>query len=1424
MKSRFLLFSKLPDTQVATSARPKVSLARRFELQYNASPRFARRRQERRQGQALLLAVLIMLLAALLSAGVLAVVSGNLNQTARIADKTKAIEASRAGITYANAQLSGSSQGDLWRPIDVSPAPAPGSTNPDYNFYYSQLDKVQGWAATTPPARGDFAAGAAGDEAFRLAGQNYRDKTYGKFPDPNQNSGQSSGDAPKFLVKVTEIPLNLPNNNPEYEHRGEIKITSIGLSDDDPNVFHTSVAYKEGRKKSPFASALRSVSNWNFGDNDRNTGVPYANNPAITGTEPPVGSPPATPPGPPPGTFPAQQVRVAVDMNDKPQFSQNDVPFNIVIIKKDAATPANSTVRGAVVTKVTPPVNPGDPATLTLASLNATIGADETIQKAAAIGTGLNIDLLNTGTTTPPTIAATFPNYEQPNGILANGSLWLQNQVRLSNLSSKLTSDVTKVGTQLITSGALAIDDSASNISKKVVPSGDMAASPGGYDLVPSNVNYPGNNIVLTAGATSSGVEKTDLINDGWDKIGSVKTLGLEYTPSTPRTVEPFTPAKIDSATNLARYRALTRNADTVIYGGKTYKQGVYVDNREDIEKFDSREMTQAELIDMLISPTSTTPAVHARTGTAEAAGTVGKSLEQKHLRGWVGPDEFLARGALVEILPTAGPDGNAPSLRVTLDARSDSTTAAPNNDSGPVAAKAFRKEDGTLDTGVYSQVLPWPATGTLFAEGNLRIRGNVGTTVAAPRSLTVVSLGNIYVEGSLSVDNTTEVVDGNTVPNRNRKKLMLMAKKNVIVNPTRAVLARTDVQTVATNGTPITVTGTTGPGANLTLPVANMELFNQGDYVTVQGQTNVLRGLVKIPPVGNQLSIGTPDSGVVPIGNAIVRSPLEKRDVGTNASARAFFSLVDTENAINRRVVASLIADSIGNRNKITFDHVGELKQKTLTDTTPEGLLVRAVNFDEPTDPPVVPRPAGFTALLTNKQPVDASGDLFPDVRAVNAANRILRTTNNFPTPPTNQHSFTQDSNKTLTAFAAEIALTQASSLPATSEGYRYTATPTNPLFGALPSSALAGIGLRYAPRGYFDPAATSPAKNRPQDFNADAAVPSKFTIPLATSVEYDLNGASALFEPTVNSMLPAIRFIGFSPNNTSNDDALTVDSSFYQLKDNIIDSTIDARVLDRPVGTGLPLSLPQSIVLKRSAQVNTTAISDLLPDYQVRSMRLENINLRIVGAERKAIKPAAGDMQINAFVYAQEGSWLVIPGDYFRSDFPSNPQIRGEKNAGNELAGSYIDYNDNNTADAPVAGQPTEYVVDTSETPNPKVADLNRNGIADPGEKEAALRFVRYNTAPIKFYGAIVENQTAVVADIADATVGNPPIIKGAVQDWMDKWAAYADTGSSGGGVGLPNKFSFITYAYDPTLANGNAGANQLRVPVTDELLYQQ
>ena len=1340
---------------------------RRYELQHNQSPRFTRRRQERRKGQALLLAVLIMLLAALLSAGFLAVVSGNLNQSARISDKTRAIEASRAGIAYANAQLSGSSQGDLWRPVDVSPAPAPGSTNPDYNYYYSQLDKVQGWAnSLTPPQTNDTFPKAGYPASISSYDQEvayYRNFTYGKFPDPNH----PVGDAPKFLVKVQELPTNLAPNDPEYDHSGQIKITSIGLSDDDPNVFHRAVAYKMGRAKSPWASALRSVSNWDW----KNNVVPQT---PVSSVAPNVGS----------GTTTVTVTNADV----KGVFPA--VPFNVVLSHKDINTPANSKTFGGVVTAVAPNTD----ATKTDYTVTGEVAAgdfvaQDTMQVAAALGTAQTIDLLNTGKTPATPITASepllLPTQDQPNGILANGSLWLQGQYRLTLLQ--------KAGSKIQSAGAVFLSNTTLPTGVNTVPtSGDVTTA---GDLTDSSkTDFPG------TFATSSGV-KTDLINDAWNRLGTTKPLGLDYTSTQTQTrvAEPFKPVKIDSATNLARYRALTRNS----------ANGVYIDNRDDIEKVGTTPMTQAQLTQMWTSDATTSPFF--RNGTAG-----GTSLEEKHLRGWIAPDEFMARGALVELLQPANAN---PYIRVTYDARSDT------NFNGPDPAKAARDANGDLRPGVYSENLPWPKNGTLFAEGNIRIRGKVnlanlatGANAVDFPSLTVVSLGNIYIEGSVSVDGPF-LADGVT-PNTNRKKLMLLAKKNVVVNPTRLVLGHVDEQTLSTNTADIAATGT-APNQSVDIPVDDATAFKVGDVIETYDATPTLgvRGVVTAisPTVGANTITATLLTGTTVAPASSVKTLLSDKTgtaTATGATVPTKFAVADASDAIARRVLLQDAATQYPNL-RLMLDHLAQRKNVFKIETEPDGSDPMTGAYTKPGD---------LTVKVTNKRTaVGGTFDIHNPVVATNdkrisaVYNKFTAAMDVFPNATTNPFtdpaidtSITPNLPKaenqargfSLAALEAEINALPGKQNAATKEGWKYKATnsavPTD-----MPFFYLAGIGLRNEEPGSTPPATTTDGA----DIGTTA-----YDIPLAMSVRLQRNGTdqnlTAFYAPaTPPAISYTVPYFGFNPlygvagatpDANAYEDALTVDQSFYQTDPNILKSILDSRA------TATNLATDDALVLRENNDLLTGTAPIALPEYRVRALKLENTQFPVTDPTKPVIKPV--NLDIDAYVYAQEGSWFVIPSDYFRTD----PQVRAEVDANGIFIGTYID--DVIKNGMPDAG---EYILDGTA----KVADLNRNGIVDPGEAEAAFRFVRYNYR-INFYGAIVENQTPVVADVKD-TAGTNTLAQGAVQDWMDKWVAYNSTST---GTATDPKWKFINYSYDPSLANATPGANQLRVPVTDDLLYQQ
>ena len=1324
-----------PLNVVPRSATPlsatSLSAARRFEL--GRVP--CRRRERRRSGQALLLAVLIMLLAALLSAGFLAVLSGNLNQTARIGDKTRAVEASRAGVEFANAQLTYSAGGDQWRPTDVSPVPTNAGA---LAAYYSQLDQVQGWAS----------------------------QGYAKFPDPNQ----PIGNAPKFLLKVEEVPTDPAANGYDAEHAGELKITSIGLSDDDPNVFNRTVAYKKGRKQSPWAQAFRSISNWDF---DRNA-VPAAKSASVT-------------------TVGADTQVTLQDPAQTPGFIgfaglQQQTPFNVVIYNPNGAP-----TRGAVVKDV-------GTNTLTLQGTVTPILPNARVELAAAIGTASTFDLGNSGTPTQ------FPNTDQPNGIRANGGVWLQGAIELTNLQ--------KSGTKIFNSGYLAVTQASTipgnfTVNVPTPPQGNTGSDvvQGGFIAPSSSGSFPG------AFTTASGVSKLDLIRDGASRIGNTTTVGLTYTTPGSRDVEPYKPAQINSKGNLGRYRDLARSVAA----------GVYVDNPDDIEKVGGAgaEMTQKQLMQMWLSPTGATEDFARQKVAAPASITAtDKSLEEQHVRGWVGNDEFLARGALVELVPGGGPGaGPQPYIRVTLDSRADNRAATANTAAdikratGPVASKQWTA--APPGTNPYIRQFAWPTNGTLFAEGNVRIRGQV---TGAPNSLTVVSGGNLYIEGSVGVDTAYDPT-ATDATNGARKKLMLLARKNVVVNPTRLALGHVDVETTAPQGA-----GAAATAQLISIPVSSVTGFKLGDVIetysfspnTPNDRTLGVRGIVtditntalavrilapRRAPNGQPISVA--DGSTV----ATVVSDGLSADPATATAPKT--AVASATKAFSRRVLLQNI-NTFPNL-RLALDHYGDYKKAFTVETKADGV--------DPATGAVLGKPDGLQVFLSNRRSAPPAAPFAPATNQVTALEKVVRGEYNAPVgppdnffPPAPTPPYTLATLKTAMDASTHLqvippagwrydttieALTPATADPAPAT----TLAPATP--DTLPFHFLAGVGLRYDPAlsATINPA--DPNTWRSTDIGPDNQ---PYSIPLATSVSVLRNNQAVSLSPAnqfIANLTPGVdlQYLGFNPQYGSAtavppqpaiEDRLSVDRSFYQTDAKY--SSLDSR---RLYGlTGLTAFNTNDVLTfgQTNSQDIPATQALLLPDYRLKAVKLESATLLSFTAPSD-IKPLPLD--INAFVYAQDGSWFVIPGDYFRADAP----VRSLVDTNGNVAATYMDYNNNKTPDA------GEYVdLGGNGFGTGDFADLNHNGIPNDGELEAGLRFLRYNYK-INFTGAIVENKTAPV--------------EGVVSEWMDKWANYerAATGNS-----TTEKFRFIGYTYDPSIAKGFTGSQDLRVPQSDDLLYEQ
>ncbi|MEQ1932311.1 MAG: hypothetical protein ABL962_00330 [Fimbriimonadaceae bacterium] len=93
-----------------------------------------------------------------------------------------------------------------------------------------------------------------------------------------------------------------------------------------------------------------------------------------------------------------------------------------------------------------------------------------------------------------------------------------------------------------------------------------------------------------------------------------------------------------------------------------------------------------------------------------------------------------------------------------------------------------------------------YPFDGLLFFEGNVRVRGIIPTDV----QLTVISMANIYIEGSITKGNVVDIA-GTRLDRPSRSTLMLMAKDYVVLNTPNffAVAGGTSIEEVQETNDP---------------------------------------------------------------------------------------------------------------------------------------------------------------------------------------------------------------------------------------------------------------------------------------------------------------------------------------------------------------------------------------------------------------------------------------------------------------------------------------------------------------------------------------------------------------------------------------------------------------------------------------------
>ena len=1329
----------------------------------------SRNRYARRRGQALLLAVLLMVFAAILGATFITIVSLNLSQTARGESKGESQNAAQAGLQFVDDQLV--SQGLTWRPKSISPPPAPGDAS--YSFYYDEFDRAQGWRTNgvLPNAPG------------------YESDGFVKFPDPR---AESAGNSANFMTKVEKVKIG-DSDNTDGSKTGALRVTVIGRATDNSAAFTRLVRYKAGARQNAVGVAMRTITNWDFLSGE----VPHGEVASVDTNSVVLKNVR--------GTFPA---KAAADIYNG---------YSVMI-----GDPISGIAPRAMAVAIWVPATK----TLTFAETFAATGVTapavgERVEMAATLGAPNFINYDNSGglltaageaarfsvggTTTDAANGTTAVG-----GIFSNGGLQCIGDVRAALVSAQSA----PVGSKIQASSAVQIElpknsrvDSDATDNPSAWLTNSSVSLNAQYNKAGTNqtvtgvaladnsaaTNFPGN-WTGTGGALNE-EEKAQLVDDGWNRLAG--------NAGTTRSVVPIAAPTI----NPTHWRGLTRDSAPASGSDPTsasrwgYGEGIYIDNRDDRERVGTGDMTEAQFRQMLFDDSESTdtpaPPIWARSGTPALPATVGMSLEEKHLRGWVGPEEFRARGVLIEI--------NNTDVTITRDSRSDDATSATTYYKGLTPQKAWRDENGELlgddDLGgVYTQTFPWPENGVIFAEGNVRVRG---VSTAPPRSLSIVSLGNIFIEGSTAL----QAASGPA------RKLLLMARKNVVLNPTQQI-EQVDVQTR------LAETATAG---DTVITVMDANNFQVGDWIYLDtGATNEpsLR-ITAIDAAAGELTLhrGVPSTQLAVSG--LVRSksdPLFKDGTGSIVPHK-YVRLERFDQVVQRRFQVGAAGEV-----RVAMKHSAERQPALRVRYKPPTLGATEL-------PPVLAN-LGFKLAANNVTSI------------INRDEKVLTVHNG----TSNLHSFGIPTPLTTgTTTANDYSLRwlggDAGPTPAVrgklrearnSPEWRYSDdADTDNVFPAWlltprvpPYFFLAAVGNRYKrdivsdlkSKAIAPTFATVPANYREQlkgttgwELNMDAPptpVHKWYEIPMATSVAVRMN--DQLASSAVGGLLGIrndstagpeyVGQLGFNPlhglettGDNAPEDVLTVDQSFYTgstTNSSNYSQTLDSRVL-RNVGAGFnTVSLrfsetgPDGGPLENFFDATTTNAH--IPYYRLHRLKFENLDTLNASNIYDKLAPAV-EIDINAFVYAQNGSWLVVPGGFYDDDVANA-----------------------NTAD---------YA---------EIRDLNRDGKITRAERLAAFRLLRYNYR-INFSGAICENRTAPVFDSGS--------VKGLVSEWMNKWSTIEASTAQGNWVANTNDSLFqniafsngnignINYSFDPALAAGQLDEDEaFQLPVEPGWLAEQ
>jgi hypothetical protein len=361
--------------------------------------------------------------------------------------------------------------------------------------------------------------------------------------------------------------------------------------------------------------------------------------------------------------------------------------------------------------------------------------------------------------------------------------------------------------------------------------------------------------------------------------------------------VRPIAPPRLEGQNGKpSRYVELTKLADVPRGSQYGYGPGIYIDNREDIEKVrryldttvtpnrtlyralkindmhrlwqrksfpvDTRYANEEGNIDYDAATGNTGALNNTGTGTkahrlvpprpsADAytsypvanSTTAGVgSLEERGVRGWINQYEFLPRGALIELVSI---NATTFEIIVTRDDRSDGVVT--NSDRN----KAWRDTNGALIPQSYRMRIRVNNVGQP-SEQVVRYVGAAGydttpiDTYPGPFNGVIAAEGNVRVRGSIGNKDITIASMGNiyiegSVRRNGNGRIALLAKNNVTLNPTQFLARPAGLQHDGYVTAPAVIQ-TSGVSAGVDeISVPDVTRFRVGDRVSMPNSENWL-------------------------------------------------------------------------------------------------------------------------------------------------------------------------------------------------------------------------------------------------------------------------------------------------------------------------------------------------------------------------------------------------------------------------------------------------------------------------------------------------------------------------------------------------------------------------------------------------------